>query len=149
MREGALVQWLWVTTYVQKVVGLNTGAVYWMNIWTFFTLICYKNCIACLKRPKISKKEAGLAHFRIRKNIQIQSSYCPSLSLEISRSKVGTCKIGTLLCGIDGSLSTGSIVSNSSSSSSKSSTAYTVLNIRLYTILLIKRTSLLNVHIPR
>ena len=25
--------------------------------WHFFTLICYKNCIICLKRPKINKKE--------------------------------------------------------------------------------------------
>ena len=28
--------------------------------WTFFTLICCKNCIVCLKRPK---KRPGLAHF--------------------------------------------------------------------------------------
>ena len=28
--------------------------------WTFFTLICCKNCIVCLKRPKINKKEAGV-----------------------------------------------------------------------------------------
>ena len=34
----------------------------WMDM-TFFTLICYKNCIACSKRPKINKKEAGLANF--------------------------------------------------------------------------------------
>ena len=26
----------------------------------FFTLICCKNCIVCLKRPKINKKEAGV-----------------------------------------------------------------------------------------
>ena len=26
---------------------------------TFFTLICCKNCIVCLKRPKITKNEAG------------------------------------------------------------------------------------------
>ena len=25
---------------------------------TFFTFICCKNCIVCLKRPKINKKEA-------------------------------------------------------------------------------------------
>ena len=32
--------------------------------WTFFTLICCKNCTdVCLKRPKINEKEAGLAHF--------------------------------------------------------------------------------------
>ena len=31
----------------------------------FFTLICCKNCIACLKRPKINKKEAGVGPFQI------------------------------------------------------------------------------------
>ena len=29
----------------------------------FFTYICCKNCIVCLKRPKINEKEAGLANF--------------------------------------------------------------------------------------
>ena len=29
----------------------------------FFTLICCKNCIVCLKRPKINKKRPGLAQF--------------------------------------------------------------------------------------
>ena len=34
-----------------KVVCSNPGAVYWMVI-TFFTNICCKNCIVCLKRQK-------------------------------------------------------------------------------------------------
>ena len=29
----------------------------------FFTLICCKYCIVCLKRLKIYKKRTGLAHF--------------------------------------------------------------------------------------
>ena len=29
----------------------------------FFTFICCKNCIVCLKRPKINKKEAGVGPF--------------------------------------------------------------------------------------
>ena len=29
----------------------------------FFTLICCKNCIVCLKRPKINGKEAGVGPF--------------------------------------------------------------------------------------
>ena len=34
----------------------------------FFTLICCKNCIVCLKRPKINKKEAGVGPiFEIKK----------------------------------------------------------------------------------
>ena len=27
--------------------------------WTFFTFICCKNCIVCLKRQKFNEKEAG------------------------------------------------------------------------------------------
>ena len=42
----------------QEVVGSNPGTVYWM-IMTFFALICCKNGIVCLKRPKINEKEAG------------------------------------------------------------------------------------------
>ena len=36
----------------------------------FFTLICCKNCIVCLKRPKINEKRPGFAHFL--KNIDIK-----------------------------------------------------------------------------
>ena len=36
------------------------------TIWTFFTLICCENCIVCLKRPKINKKEAVVGS--IKKN---------------------------------------------------------------------------------
>ena len=31
---------------------------------TFFTLICCKNCIACLKNTNINKKEAGVGPFK-------------------------------------------------------------------------------------
>ena len=34
----------------------------------FFTLICCKNCIVCLKRPKINEKEAEVGPFFIKKN---------------------------------------------------------------------------------
>ena len=34
--------------------------------WTFFTLICCKNCISCLKKPKINEKDGGVAHFYIK-----------------------------------------------------------------------------------
>ena len=30
---------------------------------TFFTLHCCKNCIVCLKRPKINEKEVGVGPF--------------------------------------------------------------------------------------
>ena len=29
----------------------------------FFTIFCCKNCIVCLKRPKINEKGAGVGHF--------------------------------------------------------------------------------------
>ena len=44
--------------HVLKVMGLNPGAVYWMD------MICCKNCNdVCLKRPKIKEKEAGVGQF--------------------------------------------------------------------------------------
>ena len=51
-------------TLVQDVMGSNPGAIYWMDI---FTLICCKNCIACLKRQKINEKEAGVGPFKKRR----------------------------------------------------------------------------------
>ena len=62
-RAEALVYWLWETTHVQSVVGSNPSNVYWMDM-TFFTFICCKNSIVCLKRPKIIEKRPGLAHFK-------------------------------------------------------------------------------------
>ena len=62
-RAEALVYWLWETTHVQSVVGSNPSNVYWMDM-TFFTFICCKNSIVCLKRPKIIGKRPGLAHFK-------------------------------------------------------------------------------------
>ena len=35
--------------------GFESQPRYWMDM-TFFTFICCKNCIVCLKRPKINKK---------------------------------------------------------------------------------------------
>ena len=34
----------------------------------FFTLICCKICIVCLKGPKINEKEAGVGPFFFKKN---------------------------------------------------------------------------------
>ena len=44
-------------------MGLNHGAVCFMDI-IFFTFNCRKNCIVCLKRPKINEKEAGFGTFK-------------------------------------------------------------------------------------
>ena len=44
--------------------------------WTFFTLICYKNCNnVCLKKPKINEKEAGVGPF-IKKHCICRTRTC-------------------------------------------------------------------------
>ena len=49
--------------------------------WHFFTLIiCKKNCIVCLKRPKLNKKEAGIGPF-FRKNSRLIQEMLVSISL--------------------------------------------------------------------
>ena len=53
--------WLWEENNVLKVMGLNAGTVYWMDIFTHIFVV--KICNVFLKRPKINEKEAGLAHF--------------------------------------------------------------------------------------
>ena len=45
--------------------GFESQPRYWMDM-TFFTFICCKNCIVCLKRPKINKKEAGVGPIFLR-----------------------------------------------------------------------------------
>ena len=52
--------------HVREVMGSNPGAVYWMDM-TFFKFICCKNCIVCLKRPKINANEAGVGPFLEKK----------------------------------------------------------------------------------
>ena len=38
LRTKALVKWLWKETHVSKVVGLNPGTVYWMDIFYIYLL---------------------------------------------------------------------------------------------------------------
>ena len=38
LRTGALVLWFWETTRAQEVMGLNPGAVYWMNVFHIYLL---------------------------------------------------------------------------------------------------------------
>ena len=49
-------RWLifWRTWF--RIPALDTG-------WTFFKLICCKNCTVCLKRLKINEKEATMSFF--------------------------------------------------------------------------------------
>ena len=46
-----------------KGCGFESERCILVDILTFFTLICCKNCIVCLKRPKITEKRPGLVHF--------------------------------------------------------------------------------------
>ena len=52
-------------THVQKGHGFESLC--WMLDGHLFTLICYKNCIVCFKRPKINEKRPELAHFKKNK----------------------------------------------------------------------------------
>ena len=85
--KEALVWWLWETTHVQEVVGSNPGTVYWM-VMTFFTLMCRKNCIVCLKRPKINVKEAGVGLFKNYSKLNHGQSYLYKLCDHTYNSRV-------------------------------------------------------------
>ena len=72
---------LWSNCYGRwlmfKRLWVRTSAMY--TGWTFFTLICWKNCIVCLIRPKINKKEARVGPFKktcLGKYRQQVSSLC-------------------------------------------------------------------------
>ena len=43
-----------------------------LDVHKKFTLICYKNCIVCLKRPKINEKDAGVDPFKKNLNKMVQ-----------------------------------------------------------------------------
>ena len=51
---GALVKWFKVETHIQKGIGSNPSARYWMDIFSHY-LICCKICFACLKKTKIKQ----------------------------------------------------------------------------------------------
>ena len=66
-------------------MGSNPSAVQWMDIWTFFTLICCKNCIVGLKRPQINEKEAGVGPFfkkvaELRTRLALFSRVCANVN---------------------------------------------------------------------
>ena len=54
----------------------------------YFTLICCKNCIVCLKRPKINEKEAGVGPFfektpLLSNSLNLSTIFLVSISLYI------------------------------------------------------------------
>ena len=51
---GALVLWLWVITHVREIMGLNPGAVYWMDI--FHIDLLWNIVLFVWKEPKIDEK---------------------------------------------------------------------------------------------
>ena len=55
----------------------------------FFTFICCKHCIVCLKRPTINGKDAGLAHFFFFKKNSIISCLVKSNSVKPETSRTG------------------------------------------------------------
>ena len=59
----------------------------------FFTLICCKNCIVCLKRLKINKKEAGVGPFLefFKKDLLfiISNLFCSHQSCHFPHSREG------------------------------------------------------------
>ena len=57
-RVRALIYWLWEMTQLWEALCSNPSTLYWTDM-TFFMLICCENCIVCVKRLKINKKETG------------------------------------------------------------------------------------------
>ena len=56
-------QELWSSGYDSCLKGCGFESQHRILVGHFFTLICCKNCIVCLKRPKINGKEAGVGPF--------------------------------------------------------------------------------------
>ena len=52
---------------IPKVVGLNPGTVYWMDIFSHIFVV---KIVMFLKRPKINEKEAGLAQIFFKKTFR-------------------------------------------------------------------------------
>ena len=53
----------WSSVYGGRLMSKGRGFESRILGWYFFTLICCKNCIVCLKRLKINEKEAGVGQF--------------------------------------------------------------------------------------
>ena len=63
----------WPSGYGRHLMMRGCGFESWCRRMDmkFFTLICCKNCIVCLKRPKINGKEAGVGPF-----LKIENPLC-------------------------------------------------------------------------
>ena len=75
----------WLSFFRSWVRILATNNEWHLDI---FTLICCKNCIVCLKRPKINEKEAGVVPFKRRK-ILPETWYCGLVYILIFASSIG------------------------------------------------------------
>ena len=60
--------------------------------WTlhFLTMICCWNCIVCLKRPKINKKEARVGPFLKNNSFMSAWMYCKNVSVGTASAKTWT-----------------------------------------------------------
>ena len=54
--------------------------------WIFFTYVCRKNCIVCLKRMKINEKEAGHGPLKILSCMHLNLRFCNFFHLSVSPS---------------------------------------------------------------
>ena len=66
---------------MQKVVGLNPGAIYWMDIFSHKFVV--KICNVCLKKTKINEKEAEVGPF-LKKTISETAKVSPVLTLDLT-----------------------------------------------------------------
>ena len=74
------------STYVKRSMGLHTC---WPDTgWTFFTVICCKNCIAGLERQKENEKEDGDGPFEKWKDQK-----CDNFTYVRMRPTFSSCKI--------------------------------------------------------
>ena len=64
---------LWV-----RIPALHTG-------WTFYKLICCKNCSDCLIRPKKNEKEARVGPFLKKEKMKLGAKYQTPIKTQIQR----------------------------------------------------------------
>ena len=68
--------------------GCDFKSRHWILDGHFFTLICCKICIVCLKRPKINGKEVRMAHFNKGNGVDECRAYCEILVFSNLKNKL-------------------------------------------------------------
>ena len=70
----------WDETRVPKIVGSNPSTIYWMDIFSHLFVVKIVMMFVCLKRPKITEKEAGVGPFLEEMDSQGSCSFLSQLS---------------------------------------------------------------------